>query len=181
MSVLPGDSRHYDYYGWVRRTDLSLRTRYPNLETRIFEVKPNQYVIVFDQALLDANAIKDEFNKRIRFVTLNATVANNAPTEFIREILPLGDDEIALGYSGIPFAIPDLNNLLAARFPRLPIVAVRDGGKPMIVTVELSESISNTDEEILLAFCKGLGAIVPWQVNVVPRADEPLPANEAAA
>jgi len=175
----PGDVPHYDYNGWIRRNDLILRTRYPNLETRIFEVQPNQYVIVFDRAVLDAVAVRDEFARSIRFITLNAGVANDVPEKYVREIAPLRDDEIARGYAGIPFSVPDINNLIAARFPKLPIVAVRDGGDPMMVTVELSENISKADEELLLAFCNGLEAIVPWQVAIVPRPDTP-PADEAS-
>ena len=74
--------------------------------------------------------------------------------------------------------LPDFNNLFAARFPKLPIMTVHDGGDPMMITVELSESISKADEKILLAFCQGLEAIVAlWQVAVVPRPSTP-PANE---
>src|SRR5208337_2588390 len=148
MSVLsksePGNARYYDYHGWIRRIDLSLRTRYPNLETRIFETAPNRYVIVFDRTLLDAVAIREEFDS-IRFVTTNAVVANDVPERYLREITPLGDEEIARDFAGIPFTQGDLSNLLAAQFPNLPITAVRDGGDPMTITIELSESISKED------------------------------------
>jgi hypothetical protein len=61
-----GESRHNDYYGWARRIDLVLRTHYPTLVTRIFELLPNQYVIVFARDQLDAVAIKDEFDNIAR-------------------------------------------------------------------------------------------------------------------
>ena len=180
MSVLsksePGNARYYDYHGWIRRIDLSLRTRYPNLETRIFETAPNRYVIVFDRTLLDAVAIREEFDS-IRFVTTNAVVANDVPERYLREITPLGDEEIARDFAGIPFTQGDLSNLLAAQFPNLPITAVRDGGDPMTITIELSESISKEDEEGLLRFCQDLEAVVPWQIIVAPGAAT-LPAKE---
>ncbi len=46
-----------DRAGWARRADVRLRALYPNLITRIFEVRPAEFVLVFDSALQDAAAI----------------------------------------------------------------------------------------------------------------------------
>lgn len=42
----------------VRRTDVALRALYPHLETRIFEIAPHRFQIVFDRELLDAASIE---------------------------------------------------------------------------------------------------------------------------
>jgi hypothetical protein len=164
-----GESRHNDYYGWARRIDLVLRTHYPTLVTRIFELLPNQYVIVFARDQLDAVAIKDEFENGIRFMTTNIVVSNQIPEQYSQEIPPISDDEIARGYAGMPMTLSELGNFVASRFQNLPILSVRDGGTPMMVTVDLGEPLQPKDEQELLAFCRGLEAIVPWQLNVVPR------------
>jgi hypothetical protein len=170
----------YDHYGWVRRTDLALRTRYPHLQTRIFETFRNQYVIVFDKTILDATAIKEEFAEEIRFVTVYADVSNEAPANFFREIPTLQDDEIARGFAGIPFSLPALTNLIASRFPDLPVYAVRDGGNPMTITVELSSDVSDSDKDRVLKFCDDLKAPVPWQVTIVdaPTQEPRLPPRD---
>jgi hypothetical protein len=164
-----GQVRHHDYHGWARRIDLVLRTRYPNLTTRIFELQPNQYVITFSKDLLDAVAIKNEFEDGIRFMTTNIVVSNDVPQAFSRELSPISDDEIAKGYAGMPMTLPELGNLIASRFPNLAILSVRDGGTPMVVTVDLGAPLVPEEEQELLGFCLGLEAIVPWQLNVVPK------------
>jgi hypothetical protein len=63
-----------DRAGWVRRADVSLRAAYPNLMTRIFEVAPHNFVIVFDKALQDASAINFE---EIRPIGLPARISND--------------------------------------------------------------------------------------------------------
>ena len=59
------DAPDYDYHGWIRRIDVSLRTHYPNLVTRIFEIAPSQYAIVFDKELRDADSIRSFFDTNI--------------------------------------------------------------------------------------------------------------------
>jgi sulfur relay (sulfurtransferase) DsrF/TusC family protein len=172
-----------DCHGWIRRIDVSLRTRYPNLVTRIFETAPSQYVIVFDKAVRDAASIKKEFHDEIRFITANADISNEIPASYLREIPPLRDDELSHGFAGLPFPLPALFNLISARFPDLPVVSVRDGGTPMKVTVELAEEIDEASKRTLLEFCNGLEAPVPWNLVVSGRAVDaptlPIPGAKA--
>lgn len=81
-----------DRASWVRRADISLRAHYPNLVTRIFEIAPHQFVIVFDKSLQDTAQIDFE---DIRPITLQAKISNEVPVNFIREIQPLQDDQLA--------------------------------------------------------------------------------------
>ena len=72
----------------MRRTDVVLRAAYPQLQTRIFQIGPFAYRIVFDEAVLRADAIRDEFESHIRPITLQVEVSNDLPANFLREISP---------------------------------------------------------------------------------------------
>jgi hypothetical protein len=167
-------------YSWLRRTDVALRARYPNLVTRLFEVVPHQFQIVFDKSLQDADAIREEFANRIRPITLFANVSNVIPDQFLREIEPIPDDQLARAYEGFPFRAFDVFNLLAARFPELPIVAVRDGGTPMKITVYLERLIDAPFRAKVEAFCAGLGAPAPFELIVADAgvATQPSPDHD---
>jgi hypothetical protein len=65
--------------GYALRVDALLRGRFPNLVTRIFEIAADQYSIVFDRALQDANLVADEFANTIRVISLNAQLSNEVP------------------------------------------------------------------------------------------------------
>jgi len=158
---------------WIRRTDVSLRTHYPNLITRIFEIAPHQFLIVFDKSLQDAAQIDFE---QIRFVTLQAKISNEIPVNFIREIPPLADNELAHNFEGFPFTRPQLFNLVVGRFPDFPIVAIQDGGTPTAITVELTEALDPNQTRQLLEFCNGIGVPAPFKLSVTGRS-----VNAAAA
>jgi hypothetical protein len=70
----------------VRRTDVALRAAYPQLQTRIFQIGPFAYRIVFDEAVLRFDAISDEFENNIRPLTLQVGTSNEMPPNFLREI-----------------------------------------------------------------------------------------------
>jgi hypothetical protein len=160
------DGHAPDQTGWIRRADVSLRIHYPNLVTRIFEIAPHRYSITFDKSLQDAAKIDFE---QFRPVTLQATISNEAPTTFIREIPSLPDNQLARNFEGFPFTAAQLFNLVVSRFPDLPIVMIRDGGTPMAITVELTRAPERDQERQLLDFCNGIGVPAPFKVSVTGR------------
>ncbi len=104
----------------VRRTDVMLRATYPQLQTRIFEVGPFTYRIVFDRAALDASQIQREFGEKIRPVTLRVDVSNDVPVQYVREIAPISDHELSKGFAGLPLTRDDICTILAGKYPDLP-------------------------------------------------------------
>ncbi|MBV8773408.1 MAG: hypothetical protein JO166_13930 [Deltaproteobacteria bacterium] len=145
---------------------IALRADYPNLVTKIFEVTPRNFVIVFDKALQDASVIDFE---EVRPITLQARISNELPQHYLREIEPIPDRQLARHYEGFPFKLFQLFNLVVARFPDLPIADIRDGGTPMTVTVELTTAISGDQERELMEFCTALGAPAPFRIIVTGR------------
>lgn len=54
---------------YVRRDDLRLRSVYPSLKTRIFEVEPERFLIYVQNPFGDRNALCEEFDHSIRMIT----------------------------------------------------------------------------------------------------------------
>lgn len=104
----------------VRRVDVALRAAYPQLVTRIFQITPFAYSIVFDRSVLDATQIRNDFQANIRPVTLQVDVSNAVPRNFLRELLPIADHELARGFAGLPLTRNDIRAILAGKFPDLP-------------------------------------------------------------
>src|SRR5258707_9052629 len=104
----------------VRRTDVMLRAAYPHLLTRIFQVAPFGYRIVFDKTVLNADQIRSEFNERIRSITLQVDVSNDVPSNFLGEIPPIRDHELARGFAGLPLNRDNICTILAGKFVNLP-------------------------------------------------------------
>lgn len=104
----------------VRRVDVALRAAYPQLVTRIFQVTRFAYLIVFDRSVLDATQIRNDFQANIRPVTLQVDVSNEIPAQFLRELLPIADHELAHGFAGLPLTRDNIRAILAGKFPNLP-------------------------------------------------------------
>ena len=119
-------TRNIPYAGEVRRVDALLRSKYPNLSTRIFEIKSRHFVIVFDAESQCADAISHEFNNSIRFMTVPDTLSNTIPESSLNEIPPLTDEDAIGNMTGLPLSRIELLNLLASRFPDAGILHLND-------------------------------------------------------
>jgi hypothetical protein len=128
-----------DRSGWARRADLRLRADYPHLHTRIFEIAPDRFTIVFDESLQKAEGFNVD---EIRPVTLPLTVSNKIPDTFLRELPPIPDADLVQHFDGFPFSSNDLFNLIGSKFAHLPITALREGKYPDVAfTIEVSNSL----------------------------------------
>ena len=157
----------HPYDGWVRRIDVLLRARFPMLVTRIFQVDKSSYRIVFARDAADAGQVAPVFESNIRFVTAPVTVSNDLPEHFLREVRPIADRDISSGFEGFPLTIQALVNTVAARFPDLPVAGVSEGfddAGHARIAVALTEPVSETARQDLLAFVAGLG--FPAEVGV---------------
>ncbi len=161
------DAQSPDLKGWVRRADVSLRAAYPNLVTRIFEVAPLSFAIVFDRSLQEASTI--DFANKIRPVTLRAEISNEIPQHYLREIEPIRDSELALHYEGFPFTQNQLFNLIVSRFPHLALAEIGETGNPITITIELTTAIGVGEEKALMEFCSGIGVPASFQTVVTGR------------
>ncbi|USI75367.1 hypothetical protein [Sphingopyxis sp. USTB-05] len=143
-----------------------LRARFPNLLTRIFECAPRRYQIVFDSELQDAAAISHEFDQKIRFATLHASLSNVVPPTFLRELDPIDDAVVAGSMAGLPFRRFDVFNILSARFPDLAIVDVESDFDNGQCAVFVEREISDADKAGLISFADSLGSPLPFDIRV---------------
>jgi hypothetical protein len=154
-----------DRSGWARRADLSLRADYPHLHTRIFEITPDRFTIVFDESLQKSEGFDVD---EIRPITLPLTVSNKVPDTFLRELPIIPDADLVQHFNGFSFSANDLFNLIGSKFAHLPIIGFHEGKYPDVAcTIEVSNSLDLEQEKELLDFCKNLGTIVPFVIEVV--------------
>lgn len=170
------------YAGQVRRIDALLRSRFPNLVTRIYEVKPDQFVIVFDAALQDVAATAEEFDHSIRFMTVAATLSNTPSETYLREIPVLSDAEAAGDMAGLPLRTFDLLNLLLSRFPDSDILAVRDDPKDRKVILSVQTAPDTKIESQLIEFVDSFDLPLTVEIEIspnrqqdaIPEIDDPM-------
>ena len=168
--------------GQVRRMDVILRSRFPNLVTRIYEVGSDQFVIVFDTALQDAAAIADEFDRSIRFMTVGATLSNTPPETYLREIPVLSDTEAAGDMTGLPLRGFDLLNLLLSRFPDSDILAVRDNPQDRKIILSVQTAPDAKIEAQLIEFVNSFDFPLTVEIEIspsqqrdaIPEIDDPM-------
>ena len=154
--------------GQVRRMDVILRSRFPNLVTRIYEAGSDQFVIVFDTALQDAAAIADEFDHSIRFMTVGATLSNTPPETYLREIPVLSDTEAAGDMTGLPLRRFDLLNLLLSRFPDSDILAVRDNPQDRKIILSVQTAPDAKTEAQLIEFVDSFDLPLTVEIEILP-------------
>ena len=140
----------------VQRCDLSLRTRYPHLRTRIFNMGKGIYCIFVENYEGDFDDFKKIFDNEIRFICAPVYITNILPTDYICEVSCIKDKDIAADLGGIPYAKWQDEFLLKSKFPNLDIIGTdckpRDNKYFVYV-----RKIQNQDEKNeLLKFIKSL-------------------------
>lgn len=136
----------------VRRTDVALRAAYPQLRTRIFQIAPFAYRIVFDEAVLRAETIRDDFEANIRPVTLQVQISNDIPANFLREIPPLRDHELASGFAGLPMNRQDIRTILYGRIPTLPDIVSIDNMRHPTLTLSFARELTAEEQTLVRQF-----------------------------
>ena len=170
------------YAGQVQRIDALLRSRFPNLITRIYEVEPDRFVIVFDATLQDATTISEEFDQSIRFLTVAVTLSNTPPETYLREIPVLSDAEAAGDMTGLPLRRFDFLNLLLSRFPDSDILAVRDDPKDRKIILSVQTAPDAKTESQLIEFVNSFNLPLTVKIEIspsrqqdtIPEIDDPM-------
>jgi len=103
------------------RTDLYLRTIFPWLQTRVFELTELSHTIWVAKEEFDADDKKKWFNESVRAITQNISLTNVIP-QGGKELSPLSDRNIPNSFKGGFETEASLKLLLAGKFPTLPIL-----------------------------------------------------------
>lgn len=162
----------FSFAGQVRRIDAMLRSRFPNLHTRIFEVATHQFEIVFDTELQNAAEISEEFDNSIRFMTVPVTLSNQIPQSCITELVPLSDEDAMGEMAGLPLRCVDLLNLLASRFPAAGIMRVTDDPVSREAIVVVRSPLDDDTEDQLRSFVGSFQLPLSLTIQVTPSSED---------
>ena len=161
----------FSFAGQVRRIDAMLRSRFPNLHTRIFEVGIHQFEIIFDTELQNADEISEEFHSSIRFMTVPVTLSNQVPQSYISELVPLSDEDAMGGMIGLPLRCVDLLNLLTSQFPAAEIIRVTDDPDVREAIVVVRSPPDEDTEDQLRTFVGSFQLPLSLTIQVAPSSE----------
>ena len=158
----------------VRRIDALLRSRFPYLVTDIYEVNPNEFVIVVPTETQIVDEIEEEFDNSIRFLLVPVTLSNSIPSSFERQIPSLSERESIGTMIGLPVTPIELQNLLLSRFPEVDIVSVEERFTPDIAVIVLVAHKPDSEKcQQILEFADTLGISVPVEIQVSDSSETP--------
>lgn len=148
---------------YVRRDDLRLRSVYPSLKTRIFEVEPENFLIYVQNPFGDRDALCEEFDNSIRFITNQVELTFELPNHFIREIPIIEDSEMGDNFAGIGWTANDLYNLLYSKFPFLKSIKI-DSVEKGVVKIHFPYGMSGLYNSQLTSFLDSLsGGVIKFE------------------
>lgn len=148
---------------YVRRDDLRLRSVYPSMKTRIFEVEPERFLIYVQNPFGDRDALHEEFEHSIRMITNPVGLSFELPNHFIKEIPIIEDSEIGDNFAGIGWTANDLYNLLYSKFPFLKSIKI-DSVEKGIVKIHFPQGMSGLYNSQLTSFLDSLsGGVIKFE------------------
>ena len=148
---------------YVRRDDLRLRSTYPSLRTRIFEVEPESFLIYVQNPFGDRAALREEFKRSIRLITNPVELTFEFPDHFLREIPIIEDSQIGDNFAGIGWTGNDLYNLLYSKYPFLKSIKI-DSVEKGIVKIHFPQGMSGLYNSQLTSFLDSLsGGVIKFE------------------
>lgn len=136
---------------YVRRDDLKLRSLYPSLKTKIFEIETEKFLIYVQNPFDDRDSLCEEFNNSIRFITNPVKLTFELPEKFIKEILVIADSEIGDNFAGIGWTVNQFYNLLYSKFPFLKSVVI-DSVENGVIKIHFPNDLSGLYNSQLTSF-----------------------------
>lgn len=140
---------------YVRRDDLRLRSRYPSLKTKIFEIEAERFLIYVQNPFDDRDALCEEFNNSIRFITSPVKLTFKLPEKFIKEIPVIADSEIGDNFAGIGWTVNQFYNLLYSKFPFLKSIII-DSVENGVVKIHFTKGLSGLYNSQLTSFLESI-------------------------
>lgn len=130
----------------VRRTDLALRCRYPELDTVIYRVNDREYVIFCENYEGDFEQLKHQFNQEIRMIASPASVSKFPPKIYEKILPPIFWENPVAEFRASAFTEGEVRNLLEGRFPQLIFGQIKHyPGKDYRVEVSVREPVKKEE------------------------------------
>lgn len=153
-----------NYEGWCKRIDLNLRSKHPYLETRVYKVSWQSYVIYVSNLMCSFAELNEEFNHSIRFVTAPVRLAELHPDEFECELESISDENVPLNFEGLPLTSREISNYFECVFPEVSVTEVAENHDQRIISVTLEGELSAS--QILRAEHYAAGIKNPYRILV---------------
>lgn len=103
----------------LKQTDLHFRSRFPWVQTRLFEISQHSFSIFVAKVQMDVEQAADEFDNKIRPVTLHVRLTNDLPQNYLREISGVPDAKLGQIIS-LNRSRGDVRIQVNAYFPHFP-------------------------------------------------------------
>ncbi len=132
----------------IRRTDLELRCRYPELDTVIYKINMHEFVIECKNFQGDFADLKKEFNREIRIVASPVRLEKESPKIYETILPPIPWQNPVAEFRASAVTEQEVRNFVEARFPHLifgPIIHYP--GKDYRVEITVGEMAR--DQEIV--------------------------------
>jgi hypothetical protein len=156
----------------LRRTDLHFRSRFPWVKTQLFETTQHSFLIFVPSAQLDAQMAADEFNHKIRPVTLHVQLSNDLPQIFLREISTVPDEELGQIIS-LHISRADIQIHINSHFPDFPdYVDVAVSGRE--ITFGFADALAGEQVNELRQWVHSVEPELILKVQVLPPIPKPL-------
>ena len=164
-----------DASGMVRRTDLYLRTEYPDLITIIYRIETNSFKIYCEGFDGDFEQFQKDFDYSIKMISAPVTLTQEYPNNYIETIPQIPDSEISKGFEGIGMTLNMISNIILAKFPRINFLKIEQSKNRTVnlFTRKYIEEIpngktyhflNNGDRKLLEDFLEGLKMPVKFEI-----------------
>lgn len=124
--------------GSIKRDDHRLRMKYYGLKTRIYLLRPGQYVIQLLNYQDKIDLIRPVFDHSIRMVTDWVSLSAEPPVSYLAEIPPLEASDTPC--EGLPLTDLQLKSLLISRFPKVTFYTINVSFSPGETTLRITVS-----------------------------------------
>ncbi len=164
-----------DASGMVRRTDLYLRTEYPDLITIIYRIEANSFKIYCEGFDEDFEQFQKDFDYSIKMISAPVTLTQEHPNNYIETIPQILDSEISKGFEGIGMTLNMISNVILAKFPKINFLKIEQSQNRTVTifTKSYIEEIPNGkfhhflntgDRKLLEDFLEGLKMPVKFEI-----------------
>lgn len=111
----------YIYDDEVRRADLRLRIKYPELNTEIYKKGVWEYIIFCRGYEGNFEKLEKEFDYSIRMVTCPVKISQEKPLSYMQKIQPISMDNPVAEFRASVFTENDVKNFVESRFSDVEI------------------------------------------------------------
>lgn len=174
-------------YGLVRKTDLNLRAKYPELKTLIHQTSDGSFVIHIKNRKIDFVTIEEEFEKSIKPIFLPVTISKRKPKDKTKLVPSLEDKDIPKGLQGVLMPMSRWADMLMSKFPNINFYKIID--EPGILNIHIAnywieqdgirklQFLTRFEEGNLVDFLKGYQSGLEFRIYIDKLENPPIQKN----